>query len=109
MPAPRVIGVDLGGTKLLAGAVDSSLGIHHRVQRPVAGLDQPALLDVVEAAVREATASAGAPVAAIGFGIPVLMDRATGVAVVGVNTLLHDIAFGEVMSERLGLPVLRRV
>src|SRR6201996_1329239 len=105
MPAPRVIGVDLGGTKLLAGAVDSSLGVHHRVQRIVAGLDQPALLDVAEEAVREAISAAGAPVEAVGFGIPVLIERATGLAVVGVNTLLHDIAFGEVMSERLGLPV----
>jgi glucokinase len=105
MPAPRVIGVDLGGTKLLAGAVDSGLEVHHRVQRTVAGLDQQSLLDVVERAVTETIEAAGAPVDAVGFGIPVLMDRATGTAVVGVNTLLHEIAFGDVMSQRLGLPV----
>jgi glucokinase len=104
MPAPRVIGVDLGGTKLLAGAVDRSLGVHHRVQRTVVGLDQQALLDVVVQAVTETIAAAGAPVEAVGFGIPVLIDRATGCAVVGVNTLLHDIAFADVMTERLGLP-----
>jgi glucokinase len=104
MPAPRVIGVDLGGTKLLAGAVDRSLGVHHRVQRIVVGLDQRALLDVVVQAVTETIAAAGAPVEAVGFGIPVLIDRATGCAVVGVNTLLHDIAFADVMTERLGLP-----
>jgi len=104
MPAPRVIGVDLGGTKLLAGAVDPQLGVHHRVQRIVAGLDQKALLEVTEEAVREAIAVADAPIEAIGFGIPVLIARATGIAVVGVNTLLHDIAFGDVMSRRLGVP-----
>ncbi len=105
MPAPRVIGVDLGGTKLLAGAVDPALGVHHRVQRTVAGLDQQALLDVALQAVTETIAAAGAPVQAVGFGIPVLIDRANGRAVVGVNTLLHDIPFAEVMTQRLGLPV----
>ena len=105
MPTPRVIGVDLGGTKLLAGAVDSRLEVHHRVQRAVAGLDQQSLLDVAERAVTETIEAAGASVEAVGFGIPVLIDRATGTAVVGVNTLLHEIAFGDVMSRRLGLPV----
>src|ERR1700761_3525896 len=105
MPAPRVIGVDLGGTKLLAGAVDQRLAVHHRVQRTVTGLDQQALLDVVERAVVEAIDAAGAPIEAVGFGIPMLIDRATGIAVVGVNTLLQDIPFAEVMSRRLGLPV----
>ena len=105
MPVPRVIGVDLGGTKLLAGAVDPDLGIHHRVQRSVTGLDQQALLDVAVQAVTETIAAVTTPIEAVGFGIPVLIDRGTGRAVVGVNTLLHDIAFAEVMSQRLGLPV----
>jgi glucokinase len=105
MLAPCVIGVDLGGTKLLAGAVDPDLEVHHRVQRTVTGLDQQALLDVAAQAVAETVDAAGAPVQAVGFGIPVLIDRATGTAVVGVNTLLHEIAFGDVMSQRLGLPV----
>jgi glucokinase len=105
MPAPRVIGVDLGGTKLLAGAVDPGLAVHHRVQRIVVGLQQPALLDVAERAVLEAIDAVGAPIEAVGFGIPALIDRASGVAVVGVNTLLHEIRFGDEMSQRLGLPV----
>ena len=32
-----VIGVDLGGTKLLAGAVDANLAIHHRTNRLIYG------------------------------------------------------------------------
>ncbi len=104
MPAPRVIGVDLGGSKLLAGAIDPELGVHHRVQRTVVGLDQQALLDVTADVVSQTIAAAG-PVQAVGFGIPVLIDRAAATAVVGVNTLLHEIPFGEVMSQRLGLPV----
>jgi glucokinase len=105
MPARRTIGVDLGGTKLLAGAVDRRLGVHHRVQRTVTGLHQRVLLEVAGDAVTEARVSGGAAVAAVGFGIPCLIDRRTGQAVVGVNTPLADIAFADVMAERLGLPV----
>jgi glucokinase len=105
MPARRTIGVDLGGTKLLAGAVDPGLGVHHRTQRTVTGLDQAALLDVAVDAVLEARESAGAEVAAVGFGIPCLIDQRTGTAVIAVNLPLADIAFADVMAERLGLPV----
>jgi glucokinase len=107
MAARRVIGVDLGGTKLLAGVVDPSLGVHHRTQRTVSGLDQSALLDVAVDAVTESREAVGIEIEAVGFGLPVLMDRrfGLGTAVVGVNTPLHDLAFADVMSERLGLPV----
>ena len=105
MPARRTIGVDMGGTKLLAGAVDPRLGVHHRVQRSVGDLDQAALLDVAVDAVREARESGGAEIAAVGFGIPSLMDQRTGIAVVAVNLPLFDVPFADVMTERLGLPV----
>lgn len=105
MPPRRTIGVDLGGTKLFAGAVDSGLGVHYRAQRSVSGLDQAGLLDVAVDAVNEVRESAGWEVAAVGFGIPCLMDRRSGKAVIAVNLPLADIAFADVMSERLDLPV----
>jgi glucokinase len=105
MPARRTIGVDLGGTKLLAGAVDAGHGVHYRAQRTVSGLNQASLLDVAVDAVSEVRESAGAEVAAVGFGIPCLLDRRTGEAVIAVNLPLADIAFADVMAERLDLPV----
>src|SRR5579884_754113 len=105
MPAGRTIGVDMGGTKLLAGAVDDQLGVHHRAQRTVLGLDQPALLDAAVDAVAEAREAAGAEVAAVGFGIPSLIDQRSGTAVVAVNLPLANIPFAAVMAERLGIPV----
>ena len=105
MPVRRTIGVDLGGTKLLAGAVDPELRVHHRAQRTVAGLDQRSLLDVTVDAVREVLEAVDDQVEAVGFGIPVLMDQRRGIAVIGINTPLTNIAFGDVMTERLGLPV----
>jgi glucokinase len=105
MPARRVIGVDLGGTKLLAGVVDDQLSVHHRTPRPVAGLEQAAILDAAVEAVAEARAAAGGEVAAVGFGIPCLIDQRTGTAVVAVNLDLLDVPFAALMEERIGLPV----
>jgi glucokinase len=101
-----VIGVDLGGTKLLAGAVNPrALTVHHRARREVFGLDQAALLDAATEAVEEASDAVGGEVDAVGFGIPCTIDRRTGIAVQAVNLPLADLPFADVMSERLGLPV----
>ncbi len=105
MPSRRTVGVDLGGTKLLAGAVDQGLGVHHRVQRTVTGLDPSTLLDVAVGAVSEVREAAGGEVEAVGFGIPSLIDRRTGIARVAINLPLADVAFADIMTERLGLPV----
>jgi glucokinase len=105
MPGRRTIGVDMGGTKLLAGAVDSELSVHHRVQRSMNRLDQSYLLDVVVEAVEEARDGARGEVDAIGFGIPSLIDQRTGNAVIAINLPLKNIRFADVMAERLGLPV----
>jgi glucokinase len=105
MPGRRTIGVDMGGSKLLAGAVDAELSVHHRTQRPLIGLDQAALLDVAVDAVEEARAMADGDVGAVGFGIPCTIDQRTGRAVLAVNLPLVDIMFADVMAERLGVPV----
>jgi glucokinase len=105
MPPRRIIGVDMGGSKLLAGAVDPELSVHYRTQRSLTGLDQTQLLDVAVEAVEDVRESAEGEVAAVGFGIPSLMDRRTGVARLAVNLPLAEIRFGDVMAERLDLPV----
>jgi glucokinase len=100
-----VIGVDLGGTKLLAGAVDADLGVHHRTNRLIYGLDQDGLVQMVADAVEEVRTAVGEGIEAVGFGIPCTFDSRTGMAVQAANAPLYDIAFHEVMSERLRLPV----
>lgn len=104
MPGRRTIGVDIGGTKLLAGALDPNLGVHHRTRRSVADLDQSALLGVVVDAVGEIRETIG-EVEAVGFGIPSLIDHRTGIATMAVNLALAQIPFASIMAERLGLPV----
>jgi glucokinase len=105
MPGRRTIGVDMGGTKLLAGAVDTGLSVHYRAQRTLTGLDQSAVLDTAVEAVQEVRLQADGDVAAVGFGIPCLMDQRTGRGVLAVNLPLADVPFGAIMAERLGLPV----
>jgi glucokinase len=100
-----VIGVDLGGTKLLAGAVGPDLAVHHRVRRQAFGLDQPTLLATIVDAVQEAADAAGGEVAGVGLGIPVTMDRRTGEAVYSTHLPIAGMPFAAVMSERLGMPV----
>src|SRR3954454_7691331 len=101
-----VIGVDLGGTKLLAGAVGADLSVIHRTNRLVYGLSQDELVQMVADAMEEIGTAVGGPPEAIGFGIPCTFDSRTGMAVQAVNVPLKDVAFGEVMTARLGVPVL---
>jgi glucokinase len=106
MAAGCVIGVDLGGTKLLAGAVDRELNVHHRAQRVARGDDQAQVLDRVVEAVEETRAATSGDVRAIGFGIPCVMDQKRGMAALAVNLPLADVPFRDLMAERLGLPVV---
>ncbi len=94
----------MGGTKLLAGAVDENLNVHHRALRSMTGLDRDAILDAAVDAVEEVRESMEGAVSAAGFGIPCTIDRQRGIAVQAVNLPLLDVAFGDVMAERLGLP-----
>ena len=102
MAAQRVIGVDLGGTKILAGVVTSE-GVVERHRELATPLEsQTALLDGLETAVRDVL---DPEIAAVGFGIPSRVDRSTGVVAPSVNVPLGGIALGEAMSQRLGLPI----
>jgi len=105
MAAPCVVGVDMGGTKLLAGALDENLDVHHRAHRALAGLGRDEVLETAVAAVEELRTASDVALGAVGFGIPCTIDRETGVAVLAVNLPLVDVPFGAIMTERLGLPV----
>jgi glucokinase len=105
MPSRRVIGVDMGGSKLLAGAVDGELRVHHRAQRQLLGLDQPTLLNTVQAAVEDVADQIDGEVEGVGFGIPSLIDRDRGMSVRSVHLPLENVRFADRMTERLGLPV----
>jgi glucokinase len=104
MPPRRVIGIDAGGTKLLGGVVDEEMVVHHRVRRTWRGADRNETLAIFAEAVEEVRAAAP-DIEAIAFGIPALVDE-TGVSRWSNHLPLDGVPFREVMSERLGLPVL---
>jgi glucokinase len=105
VPTECVIGVDLGGTNLAAGAIDSDLVVHHRTRRTVAGLELPELLQTIAVAVSELRDRVDGGVDAVGFGIPCLIDDEHGVAASSVHLPIAGLPFAEVMAERIGLPV----
>jgi glucokinase len=105
MPPRRVIGIDAGGTKLLGGVVDEDLVVHHRVHRTWRGGDRAETLDIMVESVEEVRA-ASPDVLAAGFGIPALVEWETGVSRWSTHLPLADVRFRDVMSERLGLPVV---
>jgi glucokinase len=98
----NVIGVDVGGTKILAGVVgrDGKVVTHRELPTPVESESE--LLEGLEAAVRELLDE---NIAAVGFGIPSQIDQRAGIALGSVNIPLVGVPFRDVMRERLGLPV----
>jgi glucokinase len=98
----RVIGVDLGGTKILAGVVDDEGHVERRREHPTPTASQEELLAGLDAAVEELLSD---EIAAVGFGIPSPIDQRSGRALQAVNIPLGDIDFRSRMAERFGLPV----
>lgn len=101
-----MIGVDLGGTKLLAGVVDDALQVHARAHRAAQALTLQEVIDTVVSAIEEVRAAAPGDVAGVGLGIPCLMDRARGVAMMSVHLPIAGVPFGDLVGERVGLPVV---
>lgn len=102
MEATRVIAVDLGGTKILAGLVDPGGTIERTIEHPTPVGSQRALLDGLEAAVR---ALLTPDTKAAGFGVPARVDARSGEVLGAVNIPLGDLPLGDELARRLGLPV----
>jgi glucokinase len=105
MTSRYVIGIDIGGTKLLAGLADEKLHVHRRLQRSMLGLDTASLLDTMQQVTEELINSSDGEVSAVGFGIPSLIDRRTGTSVLAVHLPLAGVRFEALMSEHLQVPV----
>jgi glucokinase len=99
----RVIGVDLGGTKILAGVVDDRGQVERRREYPTPTASQDELLAGLDAAIDELLTD---DITALGFGLPSPIDQKAGRALQAVNIPLDEsVDFRGRMRERFGLPV----
>jgi glucokinase len=99
----RVIGVDVGGTKILAGIVDRDGRVERHRENPTPVESEDDLLAGLDRAVEELLDDG---IAAVGFGLPSPIDQKTGRAQQAVNIPLDaTVAFRTRMAERFGLPV----
>jgi glucokinase len=103
--SPReTIGVDLGGTKMLVGVVDSDRHVTYQGGEPSTGLSEDRLVEDLGRELEEAK-EARPGVLAAGLGIPATIDHDKGLAIHAVNLTITDVPIRDLMQERTGLPV----
>lgn len=110
VPGLGVLGLDIGGTKLAAGVVDSSGALRSFVRIPTGAASGPSgVLDGVFALGREAMAKAGAGadgLAAVGIGCGGPLDTARGVVHNPPNLPgWADVPVSDLARQEFGLPV----
>jgi glucokinase len=100
--APLVIGLDVGGTKILSGLVDRDGNViaDHEIHSP--SESQADVLAALDAAVEELLDDS---VGAIGFGIPANLERGTGRILRATNLPLENVDLATRAKERYGVPV----
>jgi glucokinase len=97
----HVVGVDVGGTKILAGLVapDGEVERHYEVETPLESTD--ALFDGLDRAVEAVFDDS---VGALGFGVPSRVDKIRGSVISSVNIPLEGVPLRERMRQRWGVP-----
>jgi glucokinase len=96
-----VIGVDLGGTKVVVACLrgrEISESVLEATDRSASG----ALIDQLVALVGRIRPD---DLAAVGIGVPSVVEFATGRVISSVNIPLTDVPLRQVLGERLGVPV----
>ncbi|HEX5820383.1 MAG TPA: ROK family protein [Solirubrobacterales bacterium] len=104
MTLRETIGVDLGGTKMAVGVVDSEQHLHYEGNEPSIGLAEDELVADLGRELEEAR-DARPDVLAAGLGIPATIDHDRGVAIQAVNLEISDVPLRDLMTKQLGLPV----
>ena len=103
------IGIDIGGTNLVAGVVSTNHQLLAKAkckaaECPTAEAMVSRLVDLSQEAVRLAGLSL-TDVRAVGVGIPGAVDRFHGVVIESVNTPFHQTSFVELFRQKWDIPV----
>jgi glucokinase len=107
---PPVVGVDLGGTKILAGVVSTGNELLGRAKRPTPAAEgAEAILRTIVEAIDEALATAQIrrdEIAAAGVGSPGPLDSETGTILFSANMNVRNFPLGPSLSAVMKRPVL---
>jgi glucokinase len=104
MNAGEIIGVDLGGTKMLLGVLDPDSKVLWESREASTGQTEDELVELLIREVEEARGKCPG-VGAVGLGIPATIDHERGIAISAVNLPLDNLPLREIAGERTGLPV----
>ena len=96
-----VIGVDVGGTKILAGVLARDGTIGEKIEVATPTTSEADLVGAFEKLVEELRDDR---VAGLGFGLPSQIDQRQGVAIGSVNIPLDHLPLRDHMQDRFGLP-----
>lgn len=99
-----VIGLDLGGTKLMAGLFTSEGDLVSKEYVLVSSLSAEDLLETLAATVQKLSNRSAETVRAVGYGIPSTIDQRTGTAVVAANLPIKGLRIRDELARRTGLP-----
>src|SRR4249919_116215 len=102
--AGEIIGVDLGGTKMLLGVLDRDSNVLWESREASTGQSEDELVDLLVREIEEARGKRPG-VEAVGLGIPATIRHADGVATSAVNLPIEDLPIRDLVGERTGLPV----
>lgn len=102
MPPDLVIGVDVGGTKMLAGVVARDGSVGRTIERPTSTAGQAALLEELDGLVADLLPEGSS---AIGVGVPMNLDRRTGIGFGAVNLPLRSLDLAAHLQARFSIPV----
>ncbi|MEO6812242.1 MAG: ROK family protein [Isosphaeraceae bacterium] len=109
---PPVVGVDLGGTKIVVGVVDAKHQILGRAKRSTpAQKGGEAILEAILGAIGEALTEAALSVkdlAGVGVGSPGPLDPERGIILFSGNLNVENYPLGPDLERALGRPVLVR-
>lgn len=102
--AGEIIGVDLGGTKMLLGVLDPDSKVLWESREASTGQTEDELVELLVREIEEARGKCPGA-AAVGLGIPATINHDRGIAVSAVNLPLENLPIRDLLGERTGLPV----
>lgn len=105
-PAPVTVAVDVGGTAIKCGLVDAAGHLVHEERHPTGARCGPdaVVATIVSVAADLAGAARGfGGAAAVGLGVPGIVDGAAGVARYAANIGWRDVPFAALVADATGL------